>query len=262
MAWRQLRRPHVRIPFFRIFYSTTYTSLFFILLVLLGITPATIIYDSIANSAYQYMFMVGGAYILVAALTLLLYSSRLYSNRSVLAGVGKSYIPVEDGEVSRNVRKEIVKGLRHSALVAAATRPRDLRASAFAAPGIDPTRPPWGTIERPGWSAPESASGHVYYDSVVRELPNLIEARLVDLGHETRSAGHGLREYLEGFDAAPPNADTFLALYERARFDPPLTTASFDTLMNEFARFLEELQTSRLSSLRSVIKAEPNSALS
>lgn len=69
-----------------------YTALF-ILLVLLAITPASLIYTAIAASAYQYIFVVGAAYILAAILTLFVYSGRLYSSRLTIASVGNSSVP-------------------------------------------------------------------------------------------------------------------------------------------------------------------------
>lgn len=67
--------------------------------------------------------MIGGTYVLTALIAIFIYSSRLYTNRSVLAGVGKAYIPVEDGEVGRNVRKMIVSQLERSAIIAWEARP-------------------------------------------------------------------------------------------------------------------------------------------
>lgn len=198
-----------RIPFFRIFYSTTYTSLYFILLVLLAITPATLIFTAFQASAYQYTFMIGGAYALTAILTVFLYTSRLYTNRSILASVGKSWIPVEDGEVGGTVRKMIVRALERSAIIALETRPRDLAAAPSGEHTmgeedwnekvgdvahkttvgrllpVDPRSPPWGHVEHPGWSSPSqidtSVKPHIHYMTVIMELPNLIEARAVSL---------------------------------------------------------------------------------
>ena len=46
---------------FRIWYSTTYTVLFFILLILLAVSPADTIYQSVTTRTYQKLFVVGGA---------------------------------------------------------------------------------------------------------------------------------------------------------------------------------------------------------
>lgn len=197
-----------RIPFFRIFYSTTYTILYIIELCLLAITPTSIIYMAVENSAYQYIFMVGGVYVLVVLLAIFIYSSRLYTNRTVLAGVGKAYVPVEEGEVSRSVRKMIVKQLERSAIVAWEARPRDLEGEILEAEkvgilppdsatighndyttgriiNVDPALPPWGRVAHPGWASPshrdDNKNPGIQFASVIAELPNLIEARAVSL---------------------------------------------------------------------------------
>ncbi|KAI4729248.1 hypothetical protein E4T49_03039 [Aureobasidium sp. EXF-10728] len=200
-----VKRPRLpfRIPFFRIFYSSTYTTLFLVILILLAITPATLIYTALRANAYQYVFEVGGVYVLVVILTLFIYSSRLYTNRSVLAAVGKSWIPVQPGEVSKNVRKEVVKAANRSARIAFETKPRNLHQelsrnkkqlhdSDDGEPTtvgnivpIDPQHPPWGRVSHAGWSSPSQLDAnlapHIQFRTVVMELPNLIEARAVSL---------------------------------------------------------------------------------
>ena len=217
------RRPgHIlpfRIPFFRIFYSTTYTLLYSLTLLLLAITPASVIWSAIEASAYQYIFMIGGIYILVALFAIFIYSSRLYTNRTVLAGVGKAYIPIEDGEVGKNVRGMIVGQLERSAIVAWESRPRDLEGEIMQAErsgllpedtlsvdhndymvgriiAVDPAAPPWGRVEHRGWTSPshrdENQNPNVECGNVIAELPNLIEARAVRLAPaDTRMTGMG-----------------------------------------------------------------------
>ncbi|KAH9823596.1 Sucrase ferredoxin domain-containing protein [Teratosphaeria destructans] len=194
-----------RIPFFRIFYSTTYTTLYIVELCLLAITPISIIWTAVQNKAYQYVVMVGGVYVLTVSLAVFIYSSRLYTNRSVLAGVGKAYIPIEKGELGHHIRKMIVRQLERSCVVAWESRPRDLEGEILEAEKqgllaseevihhytvgriipVDPETPPWGTIEHEGWSSPshrdDHASPHVQFADVVAELPNLVEARAVSL---------------------------------------------------------------------------------
>lgn len=199
---RRLRLPF-RIPFFRIFYSTTYTSLFTFVLLMLAITPATMIYTAFEANAYQYIFEIGGVYIITALLTLFVYSGRLYTNRSVLAAVGKSWIPVEDGEVSKNVRKMIKACLSRSAIIAWESRPRDLQKEMVRVDSdplgnekpsgvhvgtiikIDPESPPWGHVQHLGWSSPSQAethtAPHIQFRNIVQELPHLIEAKAVSL---------------------------------------------------------------------------------
>lgn len=204
----------MRIPFFRIWYSTTYTVLFIILSVLLAVSPGDTIYQSIRKREYQKLFVVGGVYLLTALIALLIYSTRLYTNRTVLQAIPKPYIPVEDGEVGKLVRRMIVRALRRSAIIAWDSRPRDVRKeiqddsgstggggkhSSAAAEHphvnlwhrshVDSTiipvsadSPPWGYISHPGWASPTSNDfPNLEYWSVIPELPNLIEAKAVSL---------------------------------------------------------------------------------
>ncbi|KAF2222031.1 hypothetical protein BDZ85DRAFT_264771 [Elsinoe ampelina] len=208
----RLRLPF-SIPYLRVFYSTTYTSLFILELGLLGITPTALIYSAISERALQYIVIIGGVYVLVALLVLFIYSSRLYTNRTVLAALGKSYIPVEDGEVSKAVRKLIKSQLDRSAAVALECRPRNLaeagpiivedsdrsmqhdgeeKARIGRLAKIDPSIPPWGLVKHPGWSSPNpnetTLTPHVFFMQIISELPNLLEARVVSLGGPPRSS--------------------------------------------------------------------------
>ncbi|KAJ9666597.1 hypothetical protein H2201_003256 [Coniosporium apollinis] len=209
----------MRIPFFRIWYSSTYTVFFVILLFLLTATPADIIYQSIRsrNPQLYNIFIVAGVHLLTAVLAIFIYASRIYTNRTVLAGIPKSYIPVEPGEVGKNVRRMIAKQLERSALIAWDARPRDQRGelqsndgngttapSQQQQPGhrahaptakshthpldpatvipISPRAPPWGPIAHPGWSSPSSPDWpDVHFWTILPELPHLIEARAVAL---------------------------------------------------------------------------------
>jgi hypothetical protein len=152
--------------------------------------------------------MIGGTYVLTLIIAIFIYSSRLYTNRSVLSAVGKPYVPIEDGEVSRMVRRMIVKQLKRSAVISWEGRPRDLYGEIIRAEQrgiiptddeqksrdqytvgslirVDPQNPPWGDIQHPGWSSPSQHSDNknpgVQFAEVIAELPNLIEARAVSL---------------------------------------------------------------------------------
>ncbi|KAJ4360555.1 uncharacterized protein N0V89_001120 [Didymosphaeria variabile] len=193
----------MRIPtLFRIWYSTTYTVIFGILLVLLAVTPAETVYQSIRSDELQKIFVIGGVYLLTVLIILLIYSTRLYTNRSVLQAIPKPYIPIEDGEVGKLVRRMIVKKLRRSAVVAWDSMPRDARGEAgdedrhgtasvhhkrrHAFPAtvipVNPDLPPWGHVSHPGWASPASPDlPNLQYNNVVNELPNLIEAKAVSL---------------------------------------------------------------------------------
>ncbi|KAF2849972.1 hypothetical protein T440DRAFT_398083 [Plenodomus tracheiphilus IPT5] len=117
----------MRIPLFRIWYSTTYTALLVLTIILLCVSPGDTIYQSIRTSEIQKLFVIGGVYVLTGIIVLLIYSTRIYTNRTVLAAIPKGYLPVEDGEVGKGVRRMVVRHLRRSAVVAWDSRPRDVR---------------------------------------------------------------------------------------------------------------------------------------
>nr|POE47241.1 hypothetical protein CFP56_00573 [Quercus suber] len=281
----------------RLLTAYSYTVIFIILLAMLIITPGTIVYTAIRARAYQYMFMVGGVYILVAIFTIFIYSSRLYTNRTVYAGVGKAYVPVEEGELGKNVRKMIVSQLERSAIVAWEARPRDLVGEVLEAEQqgllpvetallgredymvgrlipIDPASPPWGKVQHPGWSSPsqhvDNKNPNVQFADVIKELPNLIEARAVSLAPPTVDASSetlsqtiadpavvevlrrpgtmGLRDYITQLTylslVDPPSlGQTFLRQYELARFcGRPISERTFAELMATFSILLGGMQ--------------------
>lgn len=239
-----------RIPFFRIFYSSTYTALLLVIFVLLAVTPGDQIYQTLSNSRLGNVFVVGGVYFVTAAIALFIYASRLYTNRIALAAIPKSYLPIQRKEVPARVRRVIVKNRQRSALIAWDSRPRDVRnepGAAATSRAIDPEKhsyaavrgatkegstpvnaaatamtrktrlptviipidsdaPPWGTITHPGWSGAVSRyelPEGVRFETVVAELPHLIEAAAVALAPPD-SAFHFLDQAFSPSQAAIP----------------------------------------------------------
>lgn len=146
---------------------------------------------------------------LTLVFAILIYTSRLYTNRTVLAGIPKTWIPVEKGDVGKSVRRMIVEGLARSALVAYDARPRNIRqenglpiADGAKADNTQQTNrkrdqrakddgtplqaassvPSWGPIAHAGWSSPSSTDlPNLHYEPVILELSHLIEAKAVSL---------------------------------------------------------------------------------
>lgn len=206
---------------FRIFYSTFFTILNIILLGLLLITPADAINQALKNKQIYNVFVIGGAYLLTFALATIIYASRLFTNRSVLAGIPKTWIPIEKGDVTKSVRKMIVESLSRSAIIAWDARPRvsthlqatltvnemEERKDQAGEPKqkrriyhrllwrnqvptqkdegpltIPPHPPVWGNISHEGWSSPSSIDlPNLQYVTVIQELPHLVEAKAVSL---------------------------------------------------------------------------------
>ena len=196
----------MHIPFFRIFYSTTFTVFALILFLLLVVTPADQIYQAFKNKQIYNVFIVGGTYVLTLLTAVVVYAFRLYTNRTVLAAIPKTWSPTEKGDVGKRVRKLVIEHLERSALITYESRPRDLRdekisaasrglfANAVQARRVSTSRrsdgtatpiphaPIWGTISHPGWSSPSSPDlPNLQYRPVILELPHLIEAKAVSL---------------------------------------------------------------------------------
>ncbi|CAD6592228.1 MAG: hypothetical protein ASARMPREDX12_005898 [Alectoria sarmentosa] len=190
-----LRRP--RIPFFRIFYSTTFTALSLVLGALLLVTPGDHIYESFEKGQIFHIFIVAGLYLLTFLISVFIYAGRLYATRSALAAIPKE---VNWGEERGRVGREIRKGLAMSASISYESHPRDLRDEKAARgvrkrPRLGRTaggrqsldtgtgfEPVWGVISHPGWSSPCSPDlPNLHYEPVILELSHLIEAKAVSL---------------------------------------------------------------------------------
>ncbi|MCJ1393234.1 hypothetical protein MMC18_006106 [Xylographa bjoerkii] len=186
----------MHIPFFRIFYNTTFSILFLILVVLILVSPGDGIYQAQHSDRVGQALTIGGVYILSSLIILLIYSTRLYTTRTHLANIPKSWIPIKKGDVGRSVRRMIVGGLQRSASIAYNAHPRVLRQD----PQVPPNRetssrptatksqprqlstPIWGTISHPGWSSPASPDlPDLHFLPIIFELPHLIEAKAVSL---------------------------------------------------------------------------------
>lgn len=199
-------RPHPHIPFFRIFYSTTFTVLSLFLAVLLLITPGDHIRQSFTKREIFHIFIVGGLYLLTLLIAVFIYAGRLYATRSALARIPKE---VNWSEEQGKVGREIRKGLARSATIAYESRPRDLR-DEKAERGVTRTprlgrtaegrqsldtatsfEPAWGIIAHPGWSSPCSPDlPNLHYEPVILELSHLIEAKAVSLAPSDPLSAH------------------------------------------------------------------------
>ncbi|KAH8730913.1 sucrase/ferredoxin domain-containing protein [Phaeosphaeriaceae sp. PMI808] len=244
----------MRIPLFRIWYSTTYSAVFLLLLLILAITPAETIYQSIKSHELQKLFVIGGVYLLTFSIVLLMYATRIYTNRTVLSAIPKPYVPVEEGEVGRGVRRMIVDQFRRSAIVAWDSRPRDLKREEGLENGglvrpstadskkekdsgktqkkakkkgdhhgiattileVSSNNPPWGHVAHPGWVSPSTPNlPDLQYSDVICELPNLIEAKAVSLAPPDPIIEENNLLYL---DNAPPLPDAqIVTLLQRPR---------------------------------------------
>jgi hypothetical protein len=241
-------RPQARQLLFHVFYNTSYTVIFLVLVANILLTPTDAVYQSYKAKRYVDIFAIAGVYVLTALIAILIYASRLYTNRSVLQSIPKTYIPIEKEDLpTRAVRRMIADALARSAVIAYEARPRVPRAeessptasariSALSAASnkAGNAEPAWGHIAHPGWSSPASPDlPNLQYATVIAELADLIEARAVSLAPSDplatpnvdgtpmpderivdilqRPAEMGLREYLGQLVALQVIKDTFLA---------------------------------------------------
>jgi hypothetical protein len=267
---------------FRIFYTGLFTLLGALLLILTLLTPGDIIYQSYQTDRLGNIFATTGVYVITLLLAILIYASRIFTNRSVLSGIPKPWVPVEKPDVPKSVRRLVVEGLARSAVIAYQARPRDRIGEDNS--GIDPgltippdAAPPWGDISHPGWTAPECLDlPSQEFDTVIKELPHLLEAKAVSLappdpvqmsfGDQGRTGTVGnipdervvevlqrprsmcLRGYLNHLARLntihnPDIATSFIRLFEKARYsEQPLTEPEFRSLMGMFAELLRGMK--------------------
>ncbi|KAL9121357.1 MAG: hypothetical protein Q9187_002083 [Circinaria calcarea] len=194
-----------RVPYFKLFYSSTFSILSLILIALLLIPPGDAILQAYRNDQLYNVFVIAGVYLLTFIIAILIYSTRFYTNRTNLVSIPKSWIPIDTGDVSKSVRRMILEGLARSARIAYEAHPRDLRQDSAFTVSPETKRakrgsktsprpmtaeyeteakviPPWGIISHPGWSSPSSPDlPNLQYEPVILELPHLIEAKAVSL---------------------------------------------------------------------------------
>ncbi|KAK0613604.1 hypothetical protein B0T14DRAFT_499058 [Immersiella caudata] len=294
---------------FRILYNFIYYFFYLVLLAFLIVTPADLIQQAVAGNQKINILIIALSYLVTILLVGFIYATRLWMNRSAIASIPKTWVPVEKGDVPRDVRRMIVEGLSRSAAVAYEARPRmkvvapvgveeeeedtrgdeeeggrvgrrlvwmgKLRRSEKEVTeegemGIEISgrqRDVWGEIEHPGWASPTSPDlPNLQYETVIGELPNLIEAKALTLAPPDRTLrveppvldaeavallqrpeSMGLREYLgrltELAVLAPlPTTGEFLAKYEAARFSTrPVSNEQFRSLMHSFAEVLRNM---------------------
>jgi hypothetical protein len=254
----------------RFFNSTVFFFFALILLCLILLTPVDAIYQCYETKRLTNIFFITGAYVITFLLAVLIYATRIYTNRSTLTGIPKAWVPIENEDVNKSVRRLVMEGLARSAVISYQARPRDTSDEGgsfqnYKSLLIDPVHPPWGHVKHPGWSSPASPDlPDLPYRTVIQELPNLIEAKAVSLAPADalasvspypfpdtrvvevlqRPASMGLRQYVKHLTSLgaidPPELGAdFLALYERARFSShELHESEFRDLMHLFAEIL------------------------
>ncbi|KAI1124140.1 hypothetical protein F5Y10DRAFT_250172 [Nemania abortiva] len=199
----------------RIAYHSVYAALWLVLIALLLVVPGDFVAQALTvTHQYINLIVIAIVYAITLVLILFVYLLRLYVTRTVLASIPKQRIPVDKGDVKKEVRNIIVKGLSESAAIAWQARPKVITppGTPSATPGSaatpekaddtlprdgrrslqlfrskpataispPPLRPVWGEVEHYGWGSPACPDlANVQYATVLAELPNLIEAKAV-----------------------------------------------------------------------------------
>ena len=211
---------------FQIVYNALYILLYIVLLGLLIVTPADLIHQSLSFRQDYDILIIALIYLVTIIIVAFIYAARLYISRSVIASIPKQWVPVEKGDMPRDVRQMVLEGLSRSAVITYESRPRvppvalprepeptedkdhirsshprrlqlhDLRKrgseEGTITISIPPHKPPWGDIEHPGWGSPLSPDlPDLQYTSVISELPNLIEAKAMTLAPEDSGSPGG-----------------------------------------------------------------------
>ncbi|KAI1659200.1 hypothetical protein F4813DRAFT_24739 [Daldinia decipiens] len=204
----------------RIVYNSIYLLLCLLLAALFLIVPGDFIrQDLFSSGQYINLIVLAIVFVLTVLIVLFIYILRLYVTRTVLASIPKTWIPIEKGDVPKEVRKVIATDLGRSAAIALGAHPKviapvirvtsleDVAEEGVTTEGnmkkprrsfrlfkpkspatveeqlgisFPPLRPVWGEIEHDGWGSPSSPDlPDVQYSTVLSELPNLIEAKAV-----------------------------------------------------------------------------------
>ncbi|TGO65453.1 hypothetical protein BCON_0002g00350 [Botryotinia convoluta] len=191
-------------------YVSTFVILYVIIGGLLFVTPLDTVVQAKANHQLYNVFVILSCYGVTLCLAFLLFATRIYTNKEIIKAIPKTWIPIEEGDVEKKVRKMIVASLARSATLAWDSRPRidqhattlvsaqdTLGEATIAAENSHPERetdekgshgsistkePVWGQISHDGWSSPTAAVlPNLQYITVILELPHLIEAKAVSL---------------------------------------------------------------------------------
>lgn len=139
----------------RVFYHSLYYFLSLILLLLLCVTPADTIRQSYNNDQRFHILIIIICLSVTLAAVTCIYFFRLYVNRTSLANIPKSYIPIDKGDMRKSVRKMILASLSRSAAIAWESRPR----AKPAASAIPPTATTLGSQEKTGNNKEEKRKG-------------------------------------------------------------------------------------------------------
>ncbi|KAI1271500.1 hypothetical protein F5Y07DRAFT_343475 [Xylaria sp. FL0933] len=114
----------------RIAYNTVYGFLCLVLTLLLLVVPGDFIQQAL-TSTHQIinLIVIAIVYVITFLIVLFVYFLRLYVTRTVLASIPKSWMPIDKGDVKKEVHSMIVKSQTRNAAIAWKARPKVLTPS-------------------------------------------------------------------------------------------------------------------------------------
>lgn len=192
---------------FKVFYSSSFTAVFLLLIAFVGVAPADKLYESYKRRRVIDIIIVAAAWVLTGLVAAFLYGTRLYTNRSILRDIPKTFLPIERGDLpSGNVHRLIQETFASSATVAYQAKPRSRRIEveldgagermlsitkqikqhhhhhSLTAEEQRLLEPRWGSVAHAGWQSPAAAEmPNLEYARVADELIDLIEAKAVSM---------------------------------------------------------------------------------
>lgn len=193
--------------FYKIFYSSSFTAVFLLLIAFCGVAPADKLYESWQRRRVIDIIIIAAAWVLTALIAAFLYGTRLYTTRSILRDIPKTFLPIEREDLpGRNVHHLVRETYACSAVIAYQAKPRAKRIE-FEVQGAGERmlviskqmkqhhhhhsltaeerrllEPKWGSIAHAGWQSPASADmAGLEYARVADELIDLIEAKAVGM---------------------------------------------------------------------------------
>jgi hypothetical protein len=192
---------------FKIFYSSSFTFVFLLLIAFCGVAPADKLYESWSRRRIVDIIIIAAAWVLTALIAAFLYCTRLYTTRSILRDIPKTFLPIEREDLpGRNTYRLIQETYARTAVIAYQAKPRGRRIEKevegagermLALSGQMKVhhhhheltkeeeallKPKWGEIKHPGWQSPASEEmPGLEYAQVADELVDLIEAKAVSL---------------------------------------------------------------------------------
>jgi hypothetical protein len=192
---------------FKVFYSSSFTVVFLLLIAFVGVAPADKLYESYRRRRVIDIIIIAAAWVLTALIAAFLYGTRLYTNRSILRDIPKTFLPIEGDDLpGRYVHRMVQENYICSAVVAYQARPRSRRIEievegagermltitkrvkhhrhrhSLTGEEIALLDPSWGPIEHSGWQSPTSSEiPNLEYARVADELIDLVEAKAVSM---------------------------------------------------------------------------------